>query len=100
MGLSYENLEAVCDALVQPKRRASKEHLPYEPHIVVGTCSVSTEQKISLAFAGYVAGEMRRYRPPTGILVLLDFGVFYDKIGKILVMLKFLKNHTERFDDE
>jgi hypothetical protein len=27
--LSYENLEALCDALVQPKRHASKEHLPY-----------------------------------------------------------------------
>ena len=69
--LSFENLEAICDALVQPKRRASKEHLSYEPHIVVGTYTVSTEQKISLAFAGYVAGEMRRYRPRTGMVVTL-----------------------------
>lgn len=97
--LSYENLEAVCDALVQPKRRASKEHLPYEPLIVVGTCSVSTEQKISLAFAGYVAGEMRRYRPPTGIIVpfhrkphKVRLVTFYPTIEAILNALRPLLN--------
>lgn len=97
--LSYENFEAVCDALVQPKRRASKEHLPYEPHIVVGTCSISTEQKISLAFAGYVAGEMQRYRSPTGIIISFHrkphkvrLVTFYPTIEAIINALRPLVN--------
>jgi hypothetical protein len=97
--LSYENLEANCDALVQPKRHALKEHLPYEPHIVVGTSSVYTEQKISLAFAGHVAGKMRRYHSLMGIIIpfhgkphKVGLVTFYPKIETYLNELRLLVN--------
>lgn len=69
--ISSGDLDASCDALVQRQQPTSKKHAPYEPHLVVGTHSVTVEQKLSLAFAGYVIGEMRRYRPATGYLVTL-----------------------------
>ncbi|MCX5637477.1 MAG: IS66 family transposase [Planctomycetota bacterium] len=93
--ISHENFEAVCDGLVQRKRRSPKKHLPYEPYIVVGTYSISMEQKVRLAFAGYVVGEMLRYRPATGIIIPFNrkphqvrLASFYPTIEAILNALR------------
>jgi predicted RecB family nuclease len=42
-----------------------------EPHIAVGTHSTTDDQKLRLAFAGYVIGQTTRYRPPVGLIVPL-----------------------------
>jgi len=93
--ISHENFEAVCDGLVQRKRRSSKKHLSYEPYIVVGTYSISMEQKLRLAFAGYVVGEMLWYRPATGIIIPFNqkphqvrLASFYPTIEAILNVLR------------
>lgn len=66
------DLDASCDVLVQRNRRSPNEHVPYEPYLVVGTHSITYEQKLSLAFAGYVVGESRRYRPSAGYIVTYE----------------------------
>jgi predicted RecB family nuclease len=67
--ISSGDLEARCDAIIQSTVRPSKKHIPHEPYLVVGTHSVTVDQKLSLAFAGYVVGEARRYRPTNGYIV-------------------------------
>ena len=64
-----EDLRAYCDAISQVDLRNRRSHVPYEPHLVVGTHSITKEQRIRLAFAGFVIGEMRRYRPKAGSIV-------------------------------
>ena len=63
------NLRADCDAVSQTKQRSNKSHRAFEPHLVVGTHSVTTDQRLRLTFAGFVIGQTRRYRPATGWIV-------------------------------
>ncbi len=58
------DLVATCDALVRNGPAANKSHARYEPHVVVGTAGVSKEQKLALAYAGYVVGQTKRYGAP------------------------------------
>lgn len=67
--IAVGDLKAACDVMVQRNRRSPNEHVPYEPLMIVGTYSVTAEQKVSLAFAGHVIGEWRRYRPKTGYII-------------------------------
>lgn len=63
------DLRADCDAISQADRRNQRSHVPHEPHLVVGTHSITKEQRLGLAFAGFVIGEIRRYRPKTGFTI-------------------------------
>lgn len=69
--ISADDLVATCDALLKPKRESPRSHARLEPHVVVGTHSVTDEQKLRLAFAGYVVGQTARYRPSIGLVVPL-----------------------------
>ena len=64
-----EDLLATCDALV--KKTTENDKACYEPHLVVGTRTVSKEQKLALAYAGYVIGQTKRYRPSVGMIAPL-----------------------------
>ena len=66
--LKTDHLEAVADVLVRLDPHTSKAH-HYEPHLIVGTNTITREQKIKLAFIGYLLAETQRYRPPTGVIV-------------------------------
>ena len=46
--------------------------LKSEPYLAIGTYSVSKEQKLRLAFAGYVANTTARTRPTSGSIFTLD----------------------------
>lgn len=61
--LRTDHLEAVAHVLVRVKARH------YEPHLVVGTHTVTKEQKIRLAFLGHLLAETHRHRPPAGVIV-------------------------------
>jgi len=63
------HLVASCDALVRMTSAPGKSHATYEPHLVVGTHTISKEQKLTLAFAGYVAGQTGRRLPTSGLIV-------------------------------
>ncbi len=66
--LKTDHLEAVADVLVRSEPGSSKAR-HYEPHLVVGTNTVTREQRIRLAFLGYVLAETHRYHPPSGVIV-------------------------------
>ena len=70
--VTAEDLVAVCDALVRKTPEDRKAHARYEPHLVVGTHAVSKEQKLALAYAGYVIGQTKRYLPATGLVVPVE----------------------------
>jgi predicted RecB family nuclease len=67
--LETTSLRAECDSVSQPKQQTEKRHRAFEPHIVVGTHSATKEKSLRLAFAGFVIGETRRYRPSSGWII-------------------------------
>ena len=67
----------------------------HEPHLVVGTTAVTAGQKLQLAFAGYVIGELNGERPKHGIIVKFDrqpkrvsLHSQYQYIGSIVEVLR------------
>jgi len=69
--ISADDLVATCDVLLKPKGESPRSHTRLEPHVVVGTHSVTDDQKLRLAFAGYVIGQTTTYRPSIGLIVPL-----------------------------
>ena len=89
--ISVHDLVATCDALLKPKRESARSHTRLEPHVVVGTHSVTDDQKLRLAFAGYVVGLTTRYRPSIGLIVPITkspkqirLEPLYSKVRKII----------------
>ena len=67
--LKAHNLEAYCDVLTKVKSSSSFGKHSYEPMIVVGTHSITKEQKIELAFVGHVLGLVQNKLPVAGTLI-------------------------------
>ncbi len=67
--ISADDLVATCDALLKPNAESPRSHTRLKPHVVVGTHNVTHDQKLRLAFAGYVIGQTTRYRPSIGLIV-------------------------------
>jgi predicted RecB family nuclease len=63
------DLRADCDAVSQADLKARGRNSVCEPHLAVGTHSVTRDQRLRLAFAGFVIGESRQHRPPSGVLI-------------------------------
>src|SRR4029450_11305563 len=61
--LQAHGLVAVCDVLSRGKEPSPAGQHRYEPTLCVGTHSISKEQKLALAFTGYVLGHLQA-RPP------------------------------------
>ena len=76
------------------------EHSPYEPTLVVGTHTVTGEQKLSLGFAGYVLGETRRYRPSAGHIVPLHGGERRFRLAPFYPTIERTLERLRRFDRE
>ncbi len=84
--LKTESLEAVADVLVHSDPGSSKAR-HYEPHLVVGTHTVTREQKIRLAFLGYLLAETHRYRPTSGVIVNSTGGLQRIHLSKLMASL-------------
>jgi len=67
--LKAQSLEAYCDVLTKVKSNLSSGKHNYEPTIVVGTYSITKEQKIELAFVGQVLGHMQDRLPVAGTII-------------------------------
>ena len=67
--VSAGDLLAICDVISKPTPKSPRQHTRQEPHLVVGTYIGTVEQKLQLAFAGYVIGQSSRYCPSTGFLI-------------------------------
>ncbi|MCX7424151.1 MAG: IS66 family transposase [Planctomycetia bacterium] len=57
------DLAAECDAVEGSSRNKR------EPHLVIGTQTPTSSDKLHLAFAGYAIGEQGRSRPSSGVIV-------------------------------
>ncbi|HEY3969145.1 MAG TPA: IS66 family transposase [Planctomycetaceae bacterium] len=66
------DLRANCDALLPATSKAPPGDAAVEPVLVVGTHSVTAEQKLRLAVAGHLVGETCGRRPESGILLGFD----------------------------
>ena len=70
--LQADNLVAVCDVLTRVEGQPMAGTHRYAPTMCVETHSVSTEQKLALAFAGYVLGYLQHTPPPAGRIMTMD----------------------------
>src|ERR1700676_430846 len=63
------DLEAHCDVLTKVKTSSGLGRYSYEPTIVIGTYSTTSDQKTGLSFVGYVLGQVQRTLPLSGTLL-------------------------------
>lgn len=70
--LKVDCWEAYCDILTKVDRGASSRKVMYEPMIVVGTYSITKEQKTELLFIGKVLGQIQKQVSPVGVIVGMD----------------------------
>jgi predicted RecB family nuclease len=70
--LQADGLAAVCDVLTRVKEPSPGGQPRYEPTLCVGTYSISPEQKLALAFTGYVLGRLQHTPPPAGRIITMD----------------------------
>ena len=84
--LKTDHLEAVADVLVSSEPRSSKTR-HYEPHLVVGTHTITREQKIRLAFIGHVLVKTHNYQPATGVIVNAKGGLQRIHLPKLMTKL-------------
>ncbi|MDO9097501.1 MAG: hypothetical protein Q7U60_05220, partial [Candidatus Methanoperedens sp.] len=67
--LKAKKLESYCDVLMKIQDKSSFGKYSYEPIIVVGTHNITKEQKIKLAFDGYVLGDVQNKLPVFGTVI-------------------------------
>jgi predicted RecB family nuclease len=70
--LQAHGLVAACDVLTRGEEPSPGGQHQYEPTLCVGTHSISKEQKLALAFTGYVLGHLQPRPPMTGRLIAMD----------------------------
>ena len=67
--LNTNCLESYCDVLTRVGTRQSFGKDIFEPTIVVGTHTITKEQKIELAFVGHVLGQVQNKLPVNGTII-------------------------------
>ncbi len=80
--LKVEELEAVCSMLTKVAQPSSLGEYSYEPAIVVGTHSITKEQKLELLFAGYALGKIQGKFPEHGKIIDVDGSSHQIKLGE------------------
>jgi len=80
--LLTEGLEAACSMLTKVVQPSSLGRYSYEPAIVVGTHSITKEQKLELLFAGYVLGKIQGKVPEHGKIIDVDGISHQVKLGE------------------
>jgi predicted RecB family nuclease len=80
--LATEGLEAVCCMLTKVVQPSSLGEYSYGPAIVVGTHSITKEQKLELLFTGYILGKIQRKVPEHGNIIDVDGFSHQVKIGE------------------
>jgi len=99
--VSADDLIAQCDAITQANGRSVRSRSEREPHLVVGTSTVSKEQQLAAAYAGHVIGQIDGIAPSFGIVV--PFGgerkranltVLYPQIRSIVEAIRKMSIHS------
>ena len=93
--LQSGDLEASCDFVTKLPDKASVPSAVYEPGLIVGSHHVTADQKIELAFAGYVLGLLQPQKPDTGVIICaneqshrIPLREHYAKIAAILTSIR------------
>ncbi|WP_394794440.1 IS66 family transposase [Armatimonas sp.] len=93
--LKSGDLEASCDLLTRVPDTSHTDRFVYEPTLIGGTYHVTTDQKLELAFVGYVLGQLQHKVSATGIVVSANgqahrvrLGDLYGKVETILNALR------------
>ncbi len=94
--ITSDDLSADCDVVVT-KQRPSNAHAHLEPYLVVGTHSITSEQKLRLAFAGHVLGNANRYRPKFGFVVPMNNHPRRIQLERIYPQIYRIVNGLRRF---
>ena len=80
--LQTQDLEAYCDILTPTEHSTSTHGWAYEPTLVIGTHTISKEQRLELLYVGDVLGHLQRTRPRAGTLVGLGESVHRIPLAK------------------
>ncbi len=67
--LEIENLKAYVDSLIKTDDNVSKRKKSYSPNLVIGTYKISKEQKLNLAFIGYILSKLQKEKPVYGTII-------------------------------
>ena len=93
--LVSEDLQAYVDVLTRMEETSSQRRHNYTPTLIVGTHKISQEQKLHLAFIGYVLSNLQKEKPTYGTIVgggnqshTTALGTLYKDIGHILRNLR------------
>jgi predicted RecB family nuclease len=70
--LQADGFAAVCDVLTRGEEASMGSARRYEPTLCLGTHRISNEQKLAMAFAGYLLGRLQHTPPVRGRLIALD----------------------------
>src|SRR2546425_9925681 len=95
--LMIEGLEAVCSMLTKVVQPSSLGEYGYEPTIVVGTHSITKEQKLEILFAGYVLGKIQGKIPEHGKIIDVDAISHQVKLGESDNILLPLLQHLQKW---
>ncbi len=80
--LKSAQLEAYCAALIKVNNDPENRQNSYEPTVVVGTYSITPEQKTELFFVGLVLERIQKQSPAVGRIVTMDEKVHRVKLEK------------------
>jgi len=93
--LVSEDLQAYVDVLTRMAETSSQRRHNYTPTLIVGTHKISKEQKLHLAFIGYVLSNLQKEKPKYGTIVSgenqshkTELETLYKDIGHILSKLR------------
>ena len=93
--LSFGDLEIYTDAIIRIEKISTKKANNYSPILVVGTQKINKEQKLQLAFIGYVLSKFQKKKAVFGTIVgkgnkkhNIKLETQYKEIGYILKNLK------------
>ncbi|MGB2841806.1 MAG: hypothetical protein WBC40_04930 [Halobacteriota archaeon] len=97
--LTAHSLEAYCDILTKVGSSSSFGKHSYEPTIVVGTHTITKEQKIELAFVGHVLGQVQNKFPVVGTIIGTEKQAHKVKLDNIYKKLRPIHPNFERMDN-
>ncbi len=93
--LEFDGLAAYADVLTKVEELSSRKRYYYVPTLVVGTHKIYKEQKLELAFIGYVLSKLQKKKSDTGILVgwgdkshTIKLEPFYKEVEQAIRKLK------------
>ena len=80
--LQVDGFASECGVLTKVEGRSTFGKYNYEPSIFMGTHSISKEQKLAMAFVGYVLGRLQHTSPAAGRIIGMEGKSHTVKLGE------------------